>query len=167
VSFVETDKDYADFYDGNKSQYVRIENATHEYFELPAGEKSRRIALTSIPPFGVTRSSYGADENLEPDPNKPFTRVELFFDDGFVTEATLDASHSHPTFVQGDRHPANLKRLPPGVAVQVFGKCLSPVSVSVIRPKWSNEMHGWATHDRFSAPQSQPSVTLAVRDTTQ
>lgn len=138
VSFVETDDDYSHYvnpYDGigneegGNSRPVQIENAIVEYYEMFPDERNRRVILSSLP----------FHEDGEP-----------FFDEGYVVDATLDAS-----WYNYDGHPALLRRLPDGATATVRGNCESPASLAVIRPKWSNEMHG------------EGEVVHAVRDTTQ
>lgn len=138
VSFVETDNDYSHFvnpYDGfgneegGNSRPVQIENATVEYYEMFPDERNRRVLMSALP----------FHEDGEP-----------FFDEGYVVEATLDASWANQ-----ENHPSLLRRLPDGTTATVRGNCSTPASLSVVRPKWSNEIHG------------SGDVVHAVRDTTQ
>lgn len=159
VSFVETDRDYADFaYSspftwrdrheygepaGYRSRFVGLTGTKPEYFQILAGETENRVTISA-----VRASEDIADE------------VTAFYADGYLASATLASSHSSEA-----RHPSLLKQLPPGVSVEVIGTCDVTASVSVTRPKWSNEMHGASSH---SVQLGQDyGTTFAVRDTTQ
>lgn len=142
VSFVETDKDYADYAlphfswagayghsepSGRMARFVGVENAKPEYVELLGGERELWVngGLPSMP--------------------IPPSDLVFFYADGYVTSVSTGTA---------GRYAPGLKRLPDGVTVVVHGNCDTTAAISVIRPKWSNELDGYG------------GVTFAVRDET-
>jgi len=151
VSFVETDKDYADFVlphfswagvyghsepSGWKARFVGVENATPEYEELLGGDRDTWEEISEMTPSPAASASVAEG-------------LTCFYADGRIVSATIDES-----WPDMDRHPANLKKLPNGATVVVRGNCDTTAAISVIRPKWSNELDGYG------------GVTFAVRDET-
>ena len=154
VSFVETDKDYADYAlphfswasvyghsepSGWKARLVGVENATPEYAELLGGDRDTLEDISEMTPSPTWVYNSGDTEVAED--------LTCFYADGHIVSATIDESLSDM-----DRHPANLKQLPTGATVVVRGNCDTAAAISVIRPKWANELDG------------QSGVTFAVRD---
>jgi hypothetical protein len=142
VSFVETDKDYADYAlphfswawvyghsepSGWKARLVGVENATPEYAEMLGGD--RDLWVNSGPSM----------------PNPPSDLV-FFYADGYVSSVVASGG--------GERSASHLKQLPSGATIVVRGNCDTTAAISVIRPKWSNELDGYG------------GVTFAVRDET-
>jgi len=156
VSFVETDKDYADFViphfswasvyghsepSGWKARLVGVENATPEYADLLGGDRDTWEEISEMTPSPTWAYNSGDTEVSED--------LTCFYADGRIVSATIDESWPDMT-----RHPANLKQLPTGATVVVRGNCDTAAAISVIRPKWSNELDGYG------------GVTFAVRDET-
>lgn len=156
VSFVETDKDYADFViprfswagvyghsepSGWKARLVGVENATPEYTELLGGDRDTWEEISEMTPSPTWAYNSGDTEVAED--------LTCFYADGHIVSATIDES-----WPDMERHPANLKKLPDGATVVVRGNCDTTAAISVIRPKWSNELDGYG------------GVTFAVRDET-
>jgi len=155
VSFVETDKDYADYAlphfswawvyghsepSGWRARFVGVQGATPEYSELLGGDRDTWEEISEMTPSPTYVGFYQttvADD------------LTCFYADGHIVSATID--ESWPDMA---RHPANLKQLPTGATVVVRGNCDTTAAISVIRPKWSNELDGYG------------GVTFAVRDET-